>query len=1064
QEVDPENPWVRVDEDCHSRRFILVTDLGLLVKRNADGSREVFVQSIQRGEPVDNAKVIVLAKNGEFITEGVTTGGGHLHLDSVEHLKREKTPVAIIARLGNDVAFIPFDRPDRLVDFSRFDTEGVLASQKETLDAFVFTERGVYRPGDAVHVSGIVRRRDWSGALDGLPVKLLLFDAKGNQTAEENLPLPEDGFFDMELPTDESDPTGTYQARLYLMQGENEDKKLLLGRTTFRLEDFQPDRMKLALTFNTEAGLGWVQPREVVASLNLQSLFGFAAADRTLKAKLELNPAWFSFDKFPDYTFHNWAKSNLNEDDAEEGSDAAKVVELGEKTTDANGNAVFNLALERFAEGSFFLNFLAEGFEKDGGRSVRTAQSMLVSPLTFVVGYKADGDLQYVGKDAERHLKIIALAPNLAQIAQPGLKQRIVEMRHLSVLTKQPNGSYAYESTTRDKVVSEAEFTLPADGADVLLPTQKAGEYRYELVDAESHVVCLCPFTVVGKGDSERSLDRNAELDLKLAKGSWNSGENLELSINAPYTGAGLITIERENVLGWQWFKSPTTGSTQHIPVPEGVEGNAYVNVSFVRALDSKEIFMSPLSYAVQSFTANPDQRKLAVEVDAPPLVKPNQELKIGFKTAKPSRIVVYAVDEGITQITAYKLPQPLPHFMRKRSLEVETSQLMDLILPEFSLLAQSSAFGGDEGTKIKMHLNPFKRRKEPPVVFWSGIVEAGPERKEVSYTVPDYFAGRLKIMAVAVSQDGMGTAETASTVRGPFVLSPNVPVFAAPGDEFTASLTVANNLEGAAAATAISISAEGDGHLELVDGASRSLEVPVGAEGTARFRVRVKDELGGAELVFKASGGTEAMERRATLSVRPAAPHLTEVQSGYFRLSKQDVPVKRTVYPQYRKNEASASVLPMGLARGLEAYVAGYPHGCSEQITSKAVSRLLVSTEVDFGFDKAEAVKQLDGAFGLLQSRQNNNGGFGYWNDSCHGGFDFLSIYVSQFLTEAKDSGFAVPATLLDGAKNRLLQMAKGKPSGLGETALQAAAIYLLTRQGEMTTNYVLNLRDTLE
>ena len=154
------------------------------------------------------------------------------------------------------------------------------------------------------------------------------------------------------------------------------------------------------------------------------------------------------------------------------------------------------------------------------------------------------------------------------------------------------------------------------------------------------------------------------------------------MSLNAPYTGAGLITIERERVLGWQWFKSPTPASTQRITVPGGFEGTGYVNVSFVRALDSPEVFMSPLSYAVQPFTANPDRRKMLVEIDAPKVVKPGEMMKIGYKAAKPSRIVVYAVDEGIHQITDYKLPQPLAHFFRKRALETETEQLLDLILP----------------------------------------------------------------------------------------------------------------------------------------------------------------------------------------------------------------------------------------------------------------------------------------------------------------------------------------------------------------------------------------------
>ena len=151
---DDDDEQVGVSE----KRFILVTDMGLLVKRSADGTRDVFLQSVQRGEPVGGANVLVLAKNGEFITQTATSAEGRVKLPKLEHLKAEKKPVAIITRLGNDVAFIPFDRPDRLLDFSRFDVGGVLASEKETLDAHLFTERGIYRPGDEIHISAIVRR------------------------------------------------------------------------------------------------------------------------------------------------------------------------------------------------------------------------------------------------------------------------------------------------------------------------------------------------------------------------------------------------------------------------------------------------------------------------------------------------------------------------------------------------------------------------------------------------------------------------------------------------------------------------------------------------------------------------------------------------------------------------------------------------------------------------------------------------------------------------------------------------------------------------------------------
>lgn len=1054
-EDDDDPKWINAgnDEEGVTRRFVLVTDLGLLAKKNADGSRDVFVQSIQNGGPVNGARVLVLAKNGEFVAESITVDG-HAHFEDVSKLKREKQPVAILVRLGSDLAFLPFEREDRGLNFSRFDTEGVLASEKERLDAFLFTERGVYRPGDKVHVAAIVRRMDWQGNLAGLPVEMEVTDAQDREIDSERLALPQDGYLNWDFTTNEADSTGVYRVSLYLIrkQGKDEQRERL-GRTVFRVEDFQPDRMKLATELSRAPGAGWVQPQELKTKVNLQTLFGFAAADRRIVAKMDLSPADFFFDTHPGFIFHNRLR--------DESKDVVgKTIELGERKTDQDGKAEIDLDLERFGNACFRMSLLVEAFEADGGRSVRGGLSALVSPFAHVIGYKADGDLGYIGKDSARNVKLLAVDMALKPLAVPQLTWRVVRIRHVSVLTKQESGSYAYVSTAREETAAEGPYALPEAGADFALPTKDTGEFRLELRDGENRVVCACPFSVVGKGESERSLERDAELEMKLAKELWNDGESIELSLKAPYTGAGLITIERERVLGWKWFSSGTPSSVQQIPLPPGIEGTAYVNAAFVRALDSPEVFMSPLSYAVAPFTANKDRRRLQVDLDAPKIVKPGETLRIGHRSAEKSRIVVFAVDEGIHQITRFTLPEPLPHFFRKRALEVETEQLLDLILPEFTLLTRSSAFGGDEDEPPKLHLNPFKRRREPPVVFWSGIVESGPDRAEVLYEVPDYFAGNLKIMAVAVAPEKIGQSESQCLVRGPFVLTPNVPLFAAPGDEFTVSLTVANNLE---TGDQITLSLTGSEHLEIVESLPATLQVAPGRESTVRTRLRAKNVPGGAGMTFRAEAAGTVMERRATLSVRPASPYMTNVQSGWFRLADHDVKVARQMYPHFAKREATVSVLPLGLARGLDAYLREYPHGCSEQITSRAMSRLLLADEADFGFSRAEAVTQLDDAFTLLSDRQNSSGGFGYWSSTAEP-FDFLSIYVTSFLTEARDAGFAVPEHLLAGARKHLKKVAVAKIGSLDEAWLQAAAIYLLTRHGEVTTPQLLNLRDALE
>ena len=1078
--------WVPLDEEddgendegdeptTKARRFILITDLGMIAKRSANGERDVFLQSISKGDPAAGVPITVLARNGEFLVQGTTDVEGHVRLASLEHLKKEKEPVAIAARLGNDLAFLPFvpaqldeyeetQHRDRRVNYSRFDTSGILSSQKEQLDAFLFTERGVYRPGDEVHVSGIVRRRDWSGELDGLPLRISVLNAKDAEVATEEITLPEDGFFEWNYTSQENDSTGQYEVRLILADA-NDEYSGRIGRAAFRLEDFQPDRMKLSSALSTASGLAWVQPKDVKANLRLETLFGFPAANRRVTGRLVLSPADFAFDAFPDHIFHNRKALELTADEgSEEDTTPGKKVDLGELKTDDKGEAVFDLALERFSGGSFHLQFIAEGFEAEGGRSVQSAQSVLVAPMPFAIGYKQQANLDYIGKDTPRSLAFLCIGPDVKPLAAPALTARVVCISHVNILTTQENGKSAYVSTKREKTTLEQPFALSATGAEFMLPTSEAGEFRVELLDGDGNIVSTCDFSVIGKGDPGRSLERDAELEMKLARDSWNSGEPLELSLNAPYTGAGLITIERENVRAWKWFKSPTTASTQTILVPPGLEATGYVNVTFVRALDSPEVFASPLSYAVRPFSPNPDARRMVVELDVPQKAKPGDLLKIGYKSTQPARIIVFGVDEGIHNITNYKLPQPLKHFLRKRQLEVETHQLLDLILPEFSLLSRS-AFGGDEDEALKLNLNPFKRRKEAPVVFWSGLLECGPDRHETTYALPDYFDGSLKLMAVAVSAQQVGAAETKSTVRGPIVLTPNVPTFAAPGDEFDVSLTVANNLEGVTGITEIQLKAVPSEQLEIIDRDAFNLALEPGKEGTTRFRVKARDLPGGAEIVFTASAAGQNVQRRATLSVRPAAPYVTEVQSGYFRTSKQDIKLERIVYPHFRKAEAVVSALPLGLARGLEAYVADYPHGCSEQITSRAMSRLLLAGEADFGFDQTESAEQLESALHSLAARQNGDGSFGYWPGQGGAELDFLSVYVTHFLTETKESNHALPDGLMESALQHLTKMARATSTTTDQADVQAAAIYLLTRNGQVTTNHLLALRDTLE
>ncbi|PYL54048.1 MAG: alpha-2-macroglobulin, partial [Verrucomicrobia bacterium] len=256
---------------------------------------------------------------------------------------------------------------------------------------------------------------------------------------------------------------------------------------------------------------------------------------------------------------------------------------------------------------------------------------------------------------------------------------------------------------------------------------------------------------------------------------------------------------------------------------------------------------------------------------------------------------MIFAVDQGILQVTDYKTPNPLAYFFRKCALGVETAQIVDLIIPEFSLLRSLSAFGGDGGEVQR--LNPFKRITEKPVVFWSGILDADATAREVTYNVPDFFDGTLKIMAVGVSSETTGASDREALIRGPFVITPSVPVLAAPEDEFEAGVTVANNVEGSGPNAEIELRAETSAQLSIKGQATQKLKIAEGREQSVTLRFHVNDTLGSGEIKFTASRNGTETHRRATLSVRPPVPYVTDVRSDNFKKGSADVPIKRAIY-----------------------------------------------------------------------------------------------------------------------------------------------------------------------
>ncbi|QGU86652.1 alpha-2-macroglobulin family protein [Erwinia sorbitola] len=1037
-------------------RFVVVTDLGIIAKRSQDKTRDLFVQSIASGQPVAGAQVSVVAKNGEKLLTRQTASDGHVSFPSLEVYTNEREPVMFLVEKEGDVSFLPTGRDnDRGLDFSRFDVYGeTTPDDTRTLGSYLFSDRGVYRPGDTFHIGLITRAADWSVPVGGIPVRAEIRDPRDKLMRTVPLTLSASGFNELSFTTEESSPTGEWNIYLYL-PGKDDDSTRLLGSTAVNVKEFEPDQLKVRLTLTPDRQQGWVKPDALRANIDVQNLFGTPAQGRRVASKMTLRPVYPAFDRYADYAFY----------EARSASDGYET-ELEDSTTDDKGAAAIKLDLSGFGESTYQLQLLSEAFVAGGGRSVAATARTLVSPYDYLIGVKADGELGYIHQNAQRNINIIAIDPSLDTIALNGLKLHLLEQKYLSVLTRQESGVYKYQSKLKEIPVSDAALDLPAAGHTLALATDKPGDYVLVVENAKGEVLNRISYSVTGEANLTRSLDRNAELKLKLNSDKYQPGSEIEVAINAPYTGSGLITIEKDRVYSWQWFHTTTTNSVQKIRIPAGLEGNAYINVQFVRDINSDEIFMSPLSYGVMPFKISNDARKNTLKLDVPEVIKPGEDLTINVTTDGPQQVALFAVDEGILQVARYRLTDPLDYFFRKRELNVESSQILDLILPEFSkLMSLTSAPGGDGGEGLDLHLNPFKRKRDKPVAYWSGITEVNGQA-QFTYPVPDYFNGKIRVMAISVTPEKIGKAQTETTVRDNFILTPNVPSMVAPGDEFDVSVGVSNNLEGQGEGKLpVAIKVTPPPQLDVVGPAEQSLELAAKHEGVVSFRLRAKAELGDAPLVFSAHYSDKTSRRTISTSVRPAMPFRIQTVMGRMSGKQQQVDNLRQMFGAYAQRQAAVSNSPLVLTSGLASYLANYPYYCSEQIVSQSIPLLLQSEhpELRSGLDADKVRQQLKGILDVLRSRQNGDGAIGLWMASPQAD-PFVTPYVVQYLLEAKAAGYPLPAGMLDDANVALRTLAASGYDDLYRLRLRAWAVYLLTRQGEITTNALASVQETLK
>ncbi len=1046
------------DYNAGDRRLILISDIGIIYKEQADNTSKLYAVSMAKEQPLASAKVEVLAINGTIIKTLYTNEEGFALIPNLSDYINEKRPVAFIIKTENDFSYIPYNRSDRQVSYSRFDVEG--ENGRNDLEVSLWTDRGLYLPGERVNFALIAKNRNWTTTA-GLPLKIKIEDPRGNKIFDKEVSLTKEGLLEFDYQLKEGSTRGSYQIDIYTFSDDADRYLKFLNSTSFKVEEFEEDKLKVSSLIENKKPKGWFLTKEPLKiTVSVDNLYGAPAQGNEVKATAKLTPKGFDFKDFSEYKFADTLSKDILEL-------SEQTISLTPQNTDTLGKATFDIDLNKYSKGTYTMRFTAEAFEQESSKSVLDYNSALVSPLEYLIGYKTNNNLGFLNKDEQAQINFIALNNNLDKIDLSGLTLVLKEQNYISVLTKQYDDYYRYQSVLQEKEISKQAFSVSKQGTNFNLPTDKPGKYALVLYDKNGESLSKIEFFVAGKTNTSFNLEKEAELVMYLNKDTFKQGEEITIDLITPYEGIGLITLEKDKVYASKWFKTDTNSTIQKIKIPNNLEGGAYINISFVRSMASSEIFVSPYSYAVKYVKIESENRVLNIDLKTPQLIQPGQDLKIQYKTSAPAKIIVFGSSEGILQVARYKTPNPLGYFLRKKSLGVYTYQTFDLLLPDFARIKQNLSTGGDTGIDSALDLmfaSEFKRKRLAPVAFWSKILQADSTAKTYTYKVPDYFNGSIRVMAVAVNEGRVGTNSNTVQVKAPIILNASAPRFTAPGDEFEVGLRIANQKEKLAQGdfTAQISTPEG---LEIIGSDKQEVSIAKNSEKTIYFKVKALADFGNKEITFsvKPKNLNETYKTSYTLSVRPASPYQVSVDMGNT-LDKKFV-IKnftgRELYTYKASKELGLSQNPLALFLSLETFLKHYPYGCTEQLTSQVFPRLAYST----GKGKAEKQaiqEELNTLLDKLMARQNTDGSFMLWDNGF--GDDELTMYVVDMLLTAEELDYKIQRPMLNKALARIKNYVSRTPYRDYQAKLMVYGHYLLARDGESLGSYLSSLEKYLE
>ncbi|MEP7258775.1 MAG: MG2 domain-containing protein, partial [Flavitalea sp.] len=747
-------------------RFISVSDLGLIAKEGRD-KLFVFANSIQSAEPVSGLNVIVYGNNNQALGAGATNADG---VAEIVYSRKEFAgfkPAMIIAKTADDFNYLPFNATK--VNTSRFETGGK-RSNSTGLDAFIYAERDIYRPGEKVNFSVVLRDRLWKTPGE-IPLKFKFLLPNGKELKTFRKTLNEQGSAEGNIDLSPSAITGSYVLEVYT------SNDVLLSNKNFSVEEFVPDRIKVAATLDKP----FLVPGQTARlSINAVNFFGPPAANRNYEAEIQVRSKFFSPKKYSGYDF---SISN-------QGIAMDKVVKEGK--TDAQGNAVELYETPALFSNAGLLqaNFYATVFDETGRPVSRSVSADIFTQPVFF-GVADDGYYYY---PLNQSVKFPVIALNKEEGIVSGVKANIKVIKHeyRTVLSK--TGSYfRYESQQDDKLLTDQSITISGENSSYSFVPRSPGNYELRIAIPGAAAYVSKSFYSYGSwGGDNSSFEVNTEgnIDIETDKTTYKTGDSAKVLFKLPFSGRMLVTMETDKVISYQYVQVDKRSASVNLLIGESYLPNVYITATLIKPHGISDIPLT-VAHGFQNIKVEENDRINKVEIVAAKNSRSRTVQQVTVKAIPGSYVTLAAVDNGVLQVSDFKTPDPYHYFYASRALEVDAYDLYPLLFPE--LRARLSSTGGDGEMDMQKRTNPMPSKRVQIVSYWSGIAKtSGDGQATFSFTIP-HFSGQVRLMAVAYKDNAFGSAESAITVADPLVVSTALPRFLSMGDSLAVPVTITN-------------------------------------------------------------------------------------------------------------------------------------------------------------------------------------------------------------------------------------------------------------------------------